>query len=177
MRLTAFVLLLLSTASFSFGTEQQVGVTPKRRLYNHLLRANPAGFGQIDKLRERRCAYLGRWGSFHLIGNGGSAAYTLGKDEFLADLSFVKQNERFWYYEPSGGDRLTTRWAFSKRPDHCGRFWVWRAQQGRWHEYEATKAWGIGLNEEARHASVPSLDSRVTDLEDRVRALEKKISP
>jgi hypothetical protein len=52
------------------------------------------------ELRERRCAFLGHWGSFHLIGSNGSAAYTLGINKYIADLRSNGEDANYWYYAP-----------------------------------------------------------------------------
>jgi hypothetical protein len=92
-----------------------------------------------------RCAYIGNFGSFHLVGVGGTAAYQLGDRKYICDLSFSKEDNAFWYYRPTNGDRFTSHWAFSRQPDCCGRYWVWRHDGGGWSRYELTKAWGDGL--------------------------------
>src|SRR5437016_4511634 len=95
---------------------------------------------------QRRCAYLGYWGSFHLIGNSGSAAYHLNADRFVADLTFDSEDAGFWYFRPANGDTFTTKWAFSRQRDCFGMNWVMRGDRGGWHPYEATRAWGAGLD-------------------------------
>jgi len=124
---------------------------------------------------QRRCAYLGKWGSFHLIGSAGSAAYALGNDRFIADLTFVREDTLYWYYRPSKGDASTTLWAFARRP-YCGKYWVWRHAQGGWKRYEATRAWGDGLGAPTTAQTaidvVDQLQLRVQDLENRVKTLE-----
>lgn len=124
---------------------------------------------------ERRCAYLGQWGSFHLLGSGGSAAYTLGPDKFIANLTFVGKDPSYWYYRPTNGDPHTKRWAFARQP-YCGKYWVWRHSHGAWKRYEATRAWGndLGTPTTAQTAIdvVDQLQLRVQDLENRVKALE-----
>ena len=107
----------------------------------------PAGKEQAYP-KDLRCAYIGRWGSFHLIGTGGSAAYALGNDKFVADLRSVGQDADYWYYTPSKGDPSTSEWALARKPDGCGMYWVWRGDGGRWHPYEPTRAWGLGLGGE-----------------------------
>jgi hypothetical protein len=101
-----------------------------------------------------RCAYLGRWGSFHLIGNGGSAAYALGGDRYVADLEFTDQDANHWYYSPTHGDPLTTSWAFARQKDCNGMYAVWRLAGGRWCFYENTQGWGDGLDR--RLTAVPT---------------------
>jgi hypothetical protein len=97
---------------------------------------------------KTRFAYLGRCGSFHLIGAGGSAAYLLGNEKYVADLRSVGDDANHYRYQPSKGDRSTTGWAFSRKPDNCGLYPVWRQQDGRWHLFERTTAWGIGLGDD-----------------------------
>lgn len=128
--------------------------------------------------RSRRCAYLGQWGSFHIIGPAGTAAYNLGRDQFIANLSFAGEDANFWMYRPSKGDPLTTLWAFARKPD-CGRYWVWRFENGTWKQYEATRAWGEGFGQ-TTVAETLSTDVaeqfrlRFDELEGRVDKLEKR---
>src|SRR5690606_8689591 len=68
-----------------------------------------------------RCAYIGHFGSFHLIGEGGTAAYQLGNRKYICDLSLsskrppqpvltVAVNWRFF----SHLWRITTNVSFSR---------------------------------------------------------------
>lgn len=123
-----------------------------------------------------RCAYLGRWGSFHLTHSSSTAAYLLGKGKYIADLSFSNEDRSFWYFTPSGGDPLTTEWAFARRRDCNGRYWVWRrSKHGKWSRYEATRAWGEGLDETKVSRTSLTLEQRVEALEEKV--FNKKQSP
>lgn len=121
-----------------------------------------------------RCAYVGTWGSFHLIGNGGSAAYALGNDQYVGDLRFTGQDADHRYYTPTKGDASTTRWAFAQRPDNCGLYAVWREDQGKWRLYERVRAWGEGLGRVTTASTEVSVEARIADLERRVGILEKK---
>jgi hypothetical protein len=137
------------------------------------LQDRPAPKGQLEQ-PPRRCGYLGRWGSFHLIGKAGSAAYTLGDNDYVADLRLTREDGGYWYYSPSDGDPFTAEWALASKPDACGMYPVWRAVGGRWVLYERARAWGQGLGREVRstHTGGPSIESRVSDLERRVDKLE-----
>jgi hypothetical protein len=125
----------------------------------------------------RRCAFLGRQGSFHLIGAQGTAAYRLGNGQYIADLAAAGEDANYWYYRPQqNGDQFTSLWAFARRPN-CGRYWVWRQDRGGWHRYEATNAWGIGLGGVAAKSgssdAIVDLQIDVRDLKERVLKLEK----
>jgi hypothetical protein len=128
----------------------------------------------------RRCAFIGRRGSFHLIGAKGTAAYKLGKDKYVADLEAAGEDANYWYYLPQQkGDQFTTMWAFARRPD-CGRYWVWRHDRRGWGQYEATDAWGDELNGSTAGATTGSAIERlqfdVRDLQQRMRTLEQQRS-
>src|SRR6266496_157237 len=128
----------------------------------------PAGNKQEEK-NERRCVYLGRSGSFHIIGSGGSAAYVLGNRKYISDLRENGEDANFWYFTTSNGDPATNGWAFARKANCDGTYWVWRSDRGGWHAYEATRAWGNGLGGSfAQMASGPSLGERVERLETRV---------
>ncbi len=93
---------------------------------------------------DRRCAYLGNWGSFHIVGSVGTAAYALDDERYIADLEFAGEDADYWAYRPTKkGDPNTTLWAFAKKPI-CGKYWVLRQSRGAWRKYEATDAWGEG---------------------------------
>lgn len=130
--------------------------------------------------RERRCAYLGYWGSFHITGDIGTAAYALGNAKYVADLAFEKEDNGHWYYRAGfGGDNFTSQWAFSRHPDGCGRYWVWRSDRGGWHRYEATRAWGDPLttgSESVQVRAEKSVTQRLTDLEEDVSELKAKVN-
>jgi hypothetical protein len=111
------------------------------------------GAQRADAGQSTRCAYLGQCGSFHLIGDGGTAAYTLGGGQFIADLSFSSQDNDYWQYRAQNGDPSTGYWAFARRPDRCGRYMVWRFANGTWCRYESTRAWGKGLGESIAKAA------------------------
>lgn len=123
----------------------------------------------------RRCGFLGQWGSFHLIGSRGTAAYTVDREQFVTELRSSRSDANYWYYDTKG-DPAIRQWAFSIRPDPCGLYWVWRFEGGGWHRYEATRAWGIGLGGSfaQQKTSAPTLPERVEQLEIRVDKLEKK---
>jgi len=67
----------------------------------------------------------------------------------VADLRFNREDGDYWYYKPSNGDKFTSEWAFARRPDGCGMYWVWRDERG-WRRYEPTRAWGLGLGGQFR---------------------------
>lgn len=138
------------------------------------------GDSKKSEQEDRRCAYLGLLGSFHVLGNGGSAAYTVDSQNFIADLRLTREDANFWYFAPAnGGDPMTTEWAFSKKPDGCGMYLVWRRVGGIWYAYERTRAWGIGLGGIFGSTQTvvdveKKLEARVESLEDRVKKLEDK---
>ncbi|MGE3978922.1 MAG: hypothetical protein AB7F94_15250 [Nitrospira sp.] len=121
-----------------------------------------------------RCAYIGRNGSFHLIGKGGSAAYILGGKKYVADLRSADEDDDFWYYTPRNGDNFTEMWAFSRRRDACGLYGVFRYQGNAWHHFEQTSGWGEGLDRPVRVVYTSDLEVRIEALERRVRKLEDK---
>jgi hypothetical protein len=123
--------------------------------------AQPQAVQEKRKDYETRCAYLGSRGSFHLIGAGGSAAYSLDGAQFVADLRFNGQDADHWYYKPSNGDQSTREWAFARKPDSCGMYWVWRSVRG-WRPYEPTRAWGRGLGEGQVGAAVGAEEVALT---------------
>lgn len=140
-----------------------------------------AGVGQAQppKKQELRYAYIGQIGTFHLIGNGGSAAYEWHGQKFVADLKFAREDANFRYYTPSNGDPDTDEWAFEKRPE-WGMYWVWRSVNGNWHPAEPTRGWGVGL-EGGGLGSTTSDESRFENIErdlkqheDRIKRLEGK---
>lgn len=95
----------------------------------------------------RRCAFLGRFGSFTVIGSRGTAAYRLGNGRYIADLRSAGEDANWWFYRPVGnGDRSTAMWAFARFPQ-CGRYRVLRFANGAWWVYERTEAWGNGLGQ------------------------------
>jgi hypothetical protein len=97
------------------------------------------------QLAMPRCAYIGYWGSFHITGKVGTAAYWLGNKPYIADLSLDRATPSFFYYRPANGDPFITMWAFGRQPD-CGRHWVWFRDRSGWRQYELTRAWGEGLD-------------------------------
>lgn len=129
----------------------------------------------------RRCAFLGRCGSFHLIGPSGTAAYNLGNAQYIADLASAGEDRLFWFYRPLNGDVATNLWAFARQPDRAGRYWVWRRDQRGWRRYEGTRAWGIGLGESgaagASGDALFDLQNDVRDLKKRVKTLEDAAPP
>jgi hypothetical protein len=118
---------------------------------------------------QYRCAYIGEMGSFHLIENGGSAAYELGGERFIADLAFLKQDANFRYYIPTHGDPATTHWAFAKHAD-CGLYRVWRQVNGRMSPFEPTTAWGIGLE-----GSTGPVTAFTDDVDQKLRAIDLRL--
>lgn len=132
----------------------------------------------------RRCAYLGQWASFHLIGTGGSAAYFLGNVPFSADLRWTEDDANFFYYEPSNGDPVTTDWAFSRMSDICGMYSVWRHDGSSWQFFERVRAWGrpgssgsygsYGGEDERLKARVTQLESRMKKVENKLKEQEEQ---
>lgn len=133
------------------------------------------GQAQPPKKQELRCAYIGQIGTFHLIGNGGSAAYEWHGQKFVTDLKFDREDANFRYYTPSNGDPDTEEWAFEKTPE-WGMYWVWRSVNGNWRPAEPTRGWGIGLDSygSAQTTSLP-IDQRVEDLETDMKKVKEKL--
>lgn len=128
-----------------------------------------------DDKEKRRCAFLGRFGCFTLIGSKGTAAYMLGNEQYIADLASEREDPNWWIYRAIGnGDPWTTGWAFARRPQ-CGKYTVLRFSNGAWRKYEQTDAWGTGLGESGGTAAV--LDSGPTNQEllDKLRDIEGKL--
>jgi hypothetical protein len=100
---------------------------------------------------QRRCAFIGRCGSFILIGSGGTAAYILGTERYIADLVFDSEDPNWWIYRPTpgSGDPGTTGWAFARVP-FCGKYRVLRFANGVWSDFDLTDAWGGGLGSPTR---------------------------
>ncbi len=129
------------------------------------------------EVKGRRCAFLGQWGSFHLIGTGGSAAYFLNNLPFSADLRWTEDDADFYYYEPANGDPVTTGWAFARKPNACGLHSVWRHDGRGWQIFERVRAWGNfdrGISGSAQKTSLP-IDQRVTDLETDMGKVKEKL--
>jgi hypothetical protein len=103
---------------------------------------------KAEKAEEaRRCAFLGMFGSFHLIGSKGTAAYMLGNDKYIADLRAAGEEKNWWLYRPTGnGDPWTTMWAFARNRGCDGKYSVLRKVNGVWCQYEQTEAWGDELD-------------------------------
>lgn len=70
-----------------------------------------------------RHAYIGRLGTHHLVGNGGTCMYFWNSAERLATLRMEKAEAGFWYYCET--DSPGHRWAFARRSNRSGRFAVW----------------------------------------------------
>lgn len=130
---------------------------------------------QAEKVvEERRCAFLGNFGSFTLIGDTGTAAYRLGKGEYIADLRTAGDDPNWWIYRPTGnGDPSTTLWAFARKPI-CGKYTVLRFAKGAWRHYEKTDAWGIGLGSSGIRTSSPGPTNQ--ELLDKLREIEGKLN-
>jgi hypothetical protein len=129
-----------------------------------------AGVGSVT-----RCAYLGRCGSFHVIGTGGTAAYLLGSGEFIADLSFSSQDNDYWQFRATNGDPATKFWAFAAHPDNCGRYWVWRYSNGAWRQFESTRAWGEGLGEPVVGSAAAATGPTNQELLENLREIEGRL--
>lgn len=122
---------------------------------------------------ERRCAFLGRFGSFTVIGTAGTAAYSLGNNKYIADLVVAGEEANWWLYRPtSGGDPATRLWAFARQP-WCGKYRVMRYSNGAWREYEQTEAWGRGLGDSTTATFSAGPTNQV--LLDTLRAIENKL--
>lgn len=131
---------------------------------------SPSSAESMKQPVERRCAFLGRFGSFTVIGSKGVAAYQLSDGQYIADLEAAGDDPNWWLYRPvSNGDATTTMWAFARKP-HRGLYKVLRFANGRWKLYECTNAWGRGLGE-----SGAALASTNVEIIDELRAIREKL--
>lgn len=126
--------------------------------------------------QERRCAYLGRWGSFHILGKDGTAAYRFASGAMhFAELRVGRPNPNWWIYNqvPSDtADNNITAWAFARQP-YCGEWQVLMFRNGAWQHYENTFAWGKGIGEDATGAAGSS--DPIFDLQRDVRGLKEDV--
>lgn len=120
---------------------------------------------QDSAATTRRCAYIGCFGSFHLTGSSGTAAYGLSTgSQYIAELSPTGQkNDFYWLYRPSNGDPFTTHWAIGRRPDCCGKYPIWRFVNNSWIPYEKVRGWGEDLDGVRRTSVVVELAQRYDD--------------
>jgi hypothetical protein len=127
-----------------------------------------------------RCAYDGRWGSFHLTGLTGTAGYTFRGAKWVANLEYVRDDANFFYYRQiAGGDTSILLWGFAKRNDADGRYAVWRRTPDGWRVYECTDWWGqletmaltVAASDEGRFDAI---DEALRIHEERIRKLEKE---
>ncbi|MGE0534939.1 MAG: hypothetical protein AB7O68_08180 [Pirellulales bacterium] len=140
--------------------------------------APPAGPQVVTVGPPIRCAYHGRWGTFHLTGPTGTAGYTFKGVKWVANLGFVREDGSFYYYRQSAsGDPTIQLFAFSKSKGADGRYPVWRRTPGGWRIYECTERWGefrtgevrVSLSDEARFDAINEAlrlhDERISELE------------
>jgi hypothetical protein len=124
-----------------------------------------------------RCSYRGYWGTFHLTGRTGTAAYVFRQERFVANLEFVKENARHWIYRSQGDGSAVEFWAFSRNDDPCGKRLVWRFADGRWKPYEMTEFWGTARVDRnftvAKDNTIAALKAAVDDHEKRINQLEQ----
>lgn len=157
---------------------------PKRSASALNAKASTVMVAKKANVREdggRRCAFLGRFGSFTVIGAEGTAAYRLGRGEYIADLEVAEQKDaNWWLYRPvSNGDPWTEMWAFARRPQ-CGMYAVMRFSNGGWHLYESTHAWGENLGgsgEDIKKSASASVQNEVLDTVRRIEDKLKVIQP
>jgi hypothetical protein len=117
-----------------------------------------------------RCTYLGKWGSFHLIGSRGTAGYKFNGNKYLADLAFSRETEEYYYYKQTGhGDPAISLWAFAKFPASPEKYEVWRRTTKGWRRYECAERWGENLN-----SAVP-VAATDTDILNRLDAVERTV--
>lgn len=99
---------------------------------------------------EFRCAYIGRCGSFHLIGEEGTAAYRTPTGEYIDELKMMPSEPGWWLYRAvlnvDTSDHVSEAWAISRRRDRNGRFRVMRFVRGAWRFYETAYGWGQGMD-------------------------------
>lgn len=161
----------LATTFVSISTVIVFASSPARAANNVQL-APEAGNAPVQ---IPRCAYIGYWGSFHITGQTGTAAYRLGNQQYIADLSLAGANASFYYYRPiANGDPFITMWAFATQP-FCGKYLVWFRHRGGWRQYEATRAWGIFGTPGGTVTSTPDGPSN-QELLDKLRDLEGKLN-
>lgn len=124
--------------------------------------------------QERRCAYLGQMGSFHILGSGGTAAYRFANGaEHFAELRISPTTIRdpfWWQYDQLRSDTADpniTRWAFARQPQ-CGRWPVLMLRNGTWMLYEQTYGWGKGMGVSPVRTSVSPVIYSDTILSDEI---------
>lgn len=184
-RSIAFAVVVVASSQFdSLGLAAQTGSTSpimvRARAYvvRELKETNAKKQMEAPTSRSYRRAYLGHWGSFHLIGEHGTAAYHFRNGQYIADLEFSGQDANYTHYRPvANGDPSISEWAFARFPDACGQYVVWRHTRDGWRIYEQTRAWGIGLGTEVAETAVDATDVEVLkgtieNHERRIRALE-----
>jgi len=87
--------------------------------------------------------YCGHKGTFHIVGDAGMATYTIGCDQWLAQLVPMKPNHPHHdlYFRPVCDDPLTEGWAFAAIPNCHGHYAIYRLVAGRWCLFDsATRA-------------------------------------
>jgi hypothetical protein len=137
---------------------------------------------QIDESQALPHALLtGTWGKFQLLGMRGSGAYYFRGTRHLAELTFVRQDAKYWYYSQQGGHVAISAWAFSKHADSCGLHSVWRKANDGWKRYEQSEFWldKKTVTQPTWHDStdeIQQLQMHVSDLDARVDKLERSKS-
>jgi hypothetical protein len=139
---------------------------------------------KADKANEaRRCAFLGPFGSFHLIGPKGTAAYLLGNEKYIADLVPAGEDANWWLYRPGeGSDPGTTMWAFSRHDQCNGMRSVLRFVNGVWCLYEEATGWGndgstgVTVTTVSSQPSNAELLQKLRDIEDTLSKIPRKLN-
>lgn len=135
-----------------------------------------ARLGNVPQLAWHQTVFRGMWGSFHLSGLTGTAAYIFRGRRYLATLNFAREDRDFRYYSPVGGNASIIEWAFPKQADKCGHHVVWRRAEDGWKPYESTSVWMRSSTTQTYvidHTNeIQQLRVQVSDLQDRVQKLE-----
>lgn len=177
MRTLMFAACLALTPGFVYAAEtvEKSATSPARGQVTGIAATPITLTRATDDDADRRCVFLGRCGSFTLIGAEGTAAYLLGRDEYIADLVAAGEDENWWLYRVQGnGDPQTSMWAFARKP-HCGKYRVLKYSNGAWRVFEDTRAWGAGLGNSRRFAAATSEPSN-QELLDKLRQIEGKLN-
>lgn len=173
--------LALGSIAYADGeSSKAVGRADRSRRAN-AASTSPASANRTTRTAQndgeaRRCAFLGRFGSFTVIGSGGTAAYRLGNGRYIADLQSAGEDANWWLYRPmANGDPSTVMWAFARFPQ-CGRYRVLRFANGAWWGYEHTEAWGNRLGQSGGLQAASFEEPTNAELLNKLQVIEGKLN-